>query len=183
MRFDVVIMGGGQAGTAAGVRLLHSGLSCLIVSEGLSLSETSKRQFIALGGRFLPGDSVLGGEWSQDGRLLGVTTRNLEETLLRADNFILATGRFFSKGLVSTMDSIYEPVFGCDVRFEQGRSLWCSTDFFAPQPFESFGVIVDDGGRVSIKGHQVPNLFACGEILEGCQDMDQSIDRVCRSII
>ena len=179
----MVIIGGGQAGTAAGVRLLGLGLSCAIVSEGLSLESGSKAEFLRLGGTFLPGDSVLGGEFSSDGRLLRVRTRNLEGTPLEARHFILATGRFFSKGLVATMDSVVEPVFGCDVTYEPDRSAWCSQDFFAPQPFESFGVRTDDGGRVSISGRRVPNFYACGEILEGQQDILNSVERVCRSII
>ncbi len=183
MYFDVVIIGGGPAGTAAGVRLLGAGLSCAVVSEGLSLGSGSKAEFLRLGGTFLPGDSVLGGEFSAQGSLLSVRTRNLEGTPLQARDFILATGRFFSKGLVSTMDRVYEPVFGCEVEFDPDRSKWCSQDFFAPQPFEDFGVITDECGRVSIGGTVVPNLYACGEVLRGRQDISQSVDRVCRSII
>lgn len=182
MKYDVIIIGGGLAGMTAGVGLLKAGLNCCAVSSGLSLhKEAPRAEFQSLGGTLLPGDTVVEGVWSGD-KLLGVRTSNLGDTLLEADNFILSTGKFFSKGLVADMDGIVEPVFGADVEYDSCRDRWYDPDFFAPQPFERFGVRVQEG-RVVIGGRPAANLFAAGEILAGEPDIVLSAMEVCRRII
>lgn len=182
MKYDVVIIGGGLAGLTAGLRLQEAGLKCAVVAGGMSLHDTPKAGFVAAGGILLRGDFVTGGDWNGS-TLKCVYTRNLGKSPLRARHFILATGRFFSKGLVSTMDTIYEPVFGCDVSFAADRSAWVNPDFFGEQPFESFGVLTDGAGRAMIGGAAADNLYVAGEILAGRQDIEQSALKVCRNII
>ncbi len=182
MKYDVVIIGGGLAGMTAGVALCRAGKSCIAVAEGLSLHKTLRKEFISSGGMILAGDSVLDGVFDS-GILKAVHTRNLENTLLEADYFILATGKFFSRGLVSTMDKIYEPVFGADVSYDEDRTSWCNSDFYAPQSFEKFGVITDGDYRVMIGGQPVENLYAAGEILAGDVDIVNSAEEVCKRII
>lgn len=182
MKFDVVIIGGGLAGMTAGLELLGVGKSCVVVSAGLSLNETPRSEYIRSGGLVLDGDRVLGGKF--EGNVLKyVNTANLGETRLEAEHFILATGKFFSMGLCSDMHSVYEPVFGCDVAAACDRSEWTSADFFSVQPFESFGVVTDSSGRVSVGGKTVSNLYAAGEILCGRPDIRESALKVCRNII
>lgn len=182
MKYDVIIIGGGKAGMEAGVRLQQAGLRCCAVSEGLSLNETRKAEYLAAGGVFLHGDSVVSGEW--DGLCLkSVHTRNLEATPLEAKWFILCTGAFFSKGLAATMDSVRETVFGADVEFDPCRDNWYGADFFAPQPFESFGVKTSSKGLVLFGGKAAVNLYAAGEVLAGNVDIEKSAIEVCRRII
>ena len=166
----------------AGVWLQKSGRNCVAVAEGLSLHEAPRREFTALGGTLLSGDTVIGGIWTGN-RLERVYTRNLENTALEAGHFILATGKFFSRGLLSTMDRIYEPVFDCEVLYDKGRENWVNQDFFGPQPFEGYGVRTDGDGRVFVKGQPADNLFACGEILAGKVDIVKSALEVCRRIM
>lgn len=182
MKYDVVIIGGGLAGMTAGVELLKAGRKCLAVAGGESLHDAPRSEFHALGGRLLKGDFAVTGEWEGD-RLKCVFTRNLGKTRLEADVFILATGKFFSRGLVSTMDSITEPVFGCDVEYDHDRTCWVDEDFYKPQPFESFGVITDEDGRVMIGGRPAENLYAAGEIVAGEHDIIESALELCRRII
>lgn len=182
MKFDIVIIGGGLAGTTAGVELLKRGRKCCIVSEGLSLHHTPMDEYLALGGTLLPGDSVTAGIWEEH-RLKAVLTRNLGNTPLEADTFLLCTGKFFSKGLRATMDSIVEPIFGADVEFDPCRDRWYDSDFHAPQPFERFGVKTDAEGRVLIAGTPCENLIAAGEILAGEIDIIKSAKDVCRILI
>lgn len=182
MKCDVVIIGGGLAGVTAALELQRAGRRCVVVAGGVSLHETPRAEFIAAGGVFLRGDFVMKGEWAGD-RLLRVWTKNLGREPISADHFILATGRFFSKGLVSTMDEIYEPVFGCDVRYDRDRSAWVNLDFFGPQPFEEYGVETDGNGRAMIEGVPAGNLYVAGEILGGGIDIEQSALAVCRNII
>lgn len=181
MKYDVIIIGGGLAGFTAGIRLLQAGRKCCIVSGGLSLHEVPKAQFKELGGVVLAGNRVVDGEWDGD-RLVSAGTSNLEGTRLKADNYILATGKFFSRGLVATMDEILEPLFGCDVDYVPGRANWIDPDFFAPQPFESFGVRTERG-LVLRGGRRTENLYAAGEILAGDVDIEKSAMDVCDRII
>lgn len=182
MKCDVVIIGGGLAGLTAALELQRAGKRCVVVAGGVSLHETPRAEYIAAGGVFLRGDFVVTGEWSGD-RLVRVWTKNLGRESIVADHFILATGRFFSKGLVSTMDEIYEPVFGLDVRYDKDRSAWVNLDFFGPQPFEEFGVETDGTGHAMIHGRAAENLYVAGEILCGNKDIEQTALAVCRNII
>lgn len=170
MKFDVVIIGGGLAGLSAGVELQKAGLRCAAVAEGLSLNECPREEFVRLGGTLFPGDSVTEGH-IEDGALKWVGTRNLTGTRLEACNFILSTGKFFSRGLISNMDEIVEPVFGCDVEYDPNPENWTSSDFFGAQPFEKFGIVTDAKGRVKIGGEVIDNLYAAGEILAGSPDV------------
>jgi len=181
MKYDVIIIGGGLAGVTAGIELLKAGRRCCIVSEGLSLHKTPKEEYIIAGGTFLAGDSVISGTWDGD-KLLSVKTRNLEDTLLHADNFILASGKFFSRGLIATMDSVIEPIFGCDVEYDPCRDRWYDHDFYTVQPFECFGVKTTQEGRVLIGNKPASNLWAAGEILAGDIDIEQSARNIAAAI-
>ena len=164
MKFDVIIIGGGRGDAAAGLEVLSRGLTCALICPGRISEDSSREQFRLAGGVLLLSDTVSGVEWTSDGRVEGVYTQNLGSTLLTADRFILCSGRFFSRGLVSDRDGIYEPVFALDVRYEKDRSLWCSQDFFAVQPFEKFGVETLDGKAIK-GGKIIENLYVTGEIL------------------
>jgi len=182
MRFDVVIIGGGRAGIAAGTALERAGLKCAIVAAGLNFEKTPRSEFISLGGTVFKGDRALEGVWDNH-FLKAIKTRNLGRTLLSADYFILASGKFFSRGLVATMDRVYEPVFGADVEYDEDRGNWTVPDFFAPQPFEKFGVLTDGSGRLMIGGVASENLFAAGEILAGRPDVEQTAIKVAEEIL
>ncbi|MBR4788209.1 MAG: FAD-binding protein [Bacteroidales bacterium] len=108
------------------------------------------------------GDKVLGGRW-EGSHLKEVFTAN--GITLQAEEFILATGRFFSGGLAASMDRIYEPVFGADVAAPKDRSLWYDPDIRKPQPFESFGVKTTADGHILIDGRAADNVKAVGKIL------------------
>ena len=95
-------------------------------------------------------------------------SRSLGPDAIVAGSYVLATGRFYNGGLVADMDRVYEPLFGLDVEYEKDRSKWFDPDFFAPQPFLSFGVRVDADGHPSVQGVTVNNLLVKGEILAGC---------------
>jgi len=174
MSYDVLIIGGGSSGCRAAKAEAAKGRSVCIVSAGLTLQavkpESEGRvyadlhELIQMGAAVLRGDTVLSGSW--DGaKLVEVYTAN--GLTLRAEEFILATGRFFSKGLVATMDTIFEPVLGADVDFPKDRENWFNADFFAPQPFEQIGVRTTADGHIFIKGMAAQNVKAVGKILGG----------------
>ena len=165
MKFDVVIIGGGLAGMTAATELQQAGLKCAVVAEGLSLFNTSRQEFKAAGGTLLAGDRVVSGRFAED-RLAAVRTEKLGDVELEAGSYVLATGKYFSRGLVADMDKVYEPLFGLDVEFDEDRSAWFDASFSAPQRFLAFGVKTRDG-RALKDGKLIANLFPAGELLAG----------------
>ena len=165
MKFDVVVIGGGLAGMTAATELQRPGLRCAVVAAGLSLHEAPRSEFKAAGGTILAGDIVVGGEF-EDGRLVCVRTDKLGDVTLEADWFILATGKYFSKGIIADMDKVYEPLFGLDVEYDEDRSKWFDPSFAAPQRFLEFGV-KSEGGCALKDGSPIKNLLPAGEVLAG----------------
>lgn len=133
---------------------------------GMRIQMLLKRSFEAAGGIFLMGDEVRSAEGSGD-RIIAVRTANLGDHRLYADAFILATGGYFSKGLVAKPDRVVEPLFGLDVDCPENRSDWYDSDFFRPQPYMDFGVRTDEAFRGLRDGNPLSNLFAIGSILGG----------------
>lgn len=168
MKFDVVVIGGGTAGYEYAMSALNKGFSCALVSKGRSLDNVSYRIFVDEGGVLLMGDSAIRADISNS-KVERIYTLKLGSTPLVADEYVLATGRFFGGGLVSDMNGIREPVFGLDVRFQANPSSWFNRDFFDRQPFEEFGVITDSEGHPFINGVLISNLIVKGGILASKQ--------------
>ncbi len=131
---------------------------------GIRTQMLLKRRFEVLGGTFLMGDQVTSAAL-HEGVVSSVTTRNLDTVRLFADHFILASGGYFSKGIVTTPTQVLEPLFGLDLDYPENRSAWYRADFFADQPFMNFGVKTDDALRAIKDGEPVRNLFAIGSVL------------------
>lgn len=134
---------------------------------GLRTQMMLRERFEQLGGTYLLGDNVVEGNFDTDGRLISVKTVNFGNDLLEADNFILATGGIFSRGLVADPSRIYEPMFNLDVDAPADRQQWYSKNFFDRQPYMSYGVVTDGEFHPSRDGKTVPNLYAAGAILSG----------------
>lgn len=139
---------------------------------GIRLQMMLKRHFQKLGGVYMLGDTVREGVFDGD-RLAGIRTVNHGDTCFKADNFILASGSFFSKGLVSDINGVREPVFGLDVDSISERPQWYRKDMFETQPYMSFGVATDEGFHASRNGQQVENLYATGSVLSSCHPMKE----------
>lgn len=129
-----------------------------------------KRAFEAVGGTFLAGDTVLD-PLLEDGLVKGVHTANLGSITLTADNYVLASGNLFGKGLEATPDRVFEPVFGLDTDFPSDRAEWCDQDFFAEQGYAAFGVVCDNSFRPYKDGKTVDNLFVIGSEVGGCNSL------------
>lgn len=181
MRFDYIIIGGGQGDALLGRELLSKGKSCALICQGRQSGDNSREAFRKAGGCLFMGDSVDKVFYSEDGsRIEALCTENLGSgSLLVADTYILCSGRFFTRGLCSDMDKIYEPVFGADVQFEADPSLWCRSDFFCRQPFEDFGLVCDEGFHALKNGKHIENLIVAGDILCNGQN---NIESLCKSL-
>ena len=129
-----------------------------------------KKSFEAAGGTFQQGDTAVDPS-VENGRVISVHTVNLGKMSLSADNFVLASGHLFGKGLEATPSKVYEPVFGLDTVFPLERAAWCDEDFFARQEYASFGVVCDEYCRPSIGGHKIENLYVIGSEVGGCNSL------------
>jgi glycerol-3-phosphate dehydrogenase subunit B len=139
---------------------------------GMRLYNALRQRLSRLGGIYMPGDRVLKADF--DGRrITGIYTRNHTDMALQARQVVLASGSFFSNGLVAARDRIYEPVFGLDVWSPEDRNDWSQTDFFDPQPYLQFGVKTDNDMRALMNDRPLDNLYAIGAVLGGYNPLQQ----------
>ncbi|ELM3614918.1 glycerol-3-phosphate dehydrogenase subunit GlpB [Aeromonas sobria] len=131
---------------------------------GMRMQEALKRRFMALGGTFLTSERVLGARYEGD-RVIGVHSQNGDDQLFEADNFVLASGSFFSRGLESRLRGIREPIFNADVLSLEERDAWAGRRLFDHHPFMGFGVKTDDKLRVLRSGKPLVNLYGAGSVL------------------
>ena len=96
-----------------------------------------------------------------------IFTANHGNIPFEADHFVLATGSFFSRGLVATLDRIVEPVFGADTVATSDRSQWYTLRFFEPPEHQAFGVRTDAALHVVREGRAIGNLYGAGAGLAG----------------
>ena len=166
----------GQKDVDALRRFTGKNVICLsthpISVQGVRMQLALRRYYEKMGGTYLLGDNVTAG-YMDGNRLKAIDTANLGHGSLTARNFILATGSFFSRGLVAEPDRIFEPVFGIDVVTEGDRSDWFKENIFEEQPFVKFGVATDNGFLVKKDGKTIDNLYAIGSILGGCNSLKE----------
>ena len=133
---------------------------------GMRTQMQLKKAYEAAGGTFLMGDEIRSAEL-EDGNVRAVCAKNVGR--MTADNYILATGGYFSKGIAANMEKVFEPLFGLDVAAAEGRGAWYDPDFFKAQPFMDFGVATDAAFHPLKDGAPVKNLYAIGSVLAGAQ--------------
>lgn len=126
-----------------------------------------KAEFEKAGGRFFLGDTVLEADSNEDGTVKSIATSNFGNIRVYADNFVLASGSFFSKGLIATPDNVFEPVFGIDLTFSEKRDGWFDRNFWKKQNYISFGAKVSEVLNASVNGRYISNLYAVGSLLGG----------------
>lgn len=134
---------------------------------GIRTQMTLKAEFEKAGGRFLLGDTVTDAVFGQDGKIESIETANFGDIRMYADNFVLATGSFFSKGMIATPEKVYEPVFGIDLTFGDKREDWFDRNFWNRQDYISYGAKVNNSLNPSIDGMPINNLYVAGSLLGG----------------
>lgn len=134
---------------------------------GIRTQMTLKAEFEKAGGRFLLGDTVTDAVFGKDGKIESIETANFDDIRMYADNFVLATGSFFSKGMIATPEKVYEPVFGIDLTFGEKREDWFDRNFWNRQDYISYGAKVNSSLNPSIDGMTINNLYVAGSLLGG----------------
>lgn len=140
---------------------------------GVRLQTLMRKYFQSLGGTILLGDTVESGA-IENGKLQWVKTHNLEDEKLIAENYVLATGNFFSHGLAGAPHEVYEPILGLDVVAKNDRSEWYNEQFFAEQPYMRFGVATDSTFKAKKNGKAIENLYVAGSVLSGANQVKEA---------
>ncbi len=135
-------------------------------ASGVKMQKRLTEEFQSLGGVYIGGDRVVGCT-IDGGGVVSLTTANHEDVEFVADNYILATGSFFGRGIVASPEEVYEPIMGLDVLPRMARKEWYGEDILEAQPFQRFGVATDGELHPMIDGATIGNLYAVGSILAG----------------
>jgi glycerol-3-phosphate dehydrogenase subunit B len=122
--------------------------------------------FIKSGGVYMLGDSVKRAEIDKN-LVKKVYSYNHGDIPFTGKNVVLATGSYFSQGLIATQDSIYEPIFGLDTSFADNRQEWYNPDMFEKQGYQYFGVKTNNTFNGLKNSAPIDNLYVAGAILEG----------------
>lgn len=133
---------------------------------GIHTQQKLRSVFQQNGGVFMLGDNVLCAD-IKGNRISQIYSFNHGDIPFVGQNFILATGSYFSQGLIASTEKIYEPIFDLDVTFTPNRTQWYNSDVFDTQPYQSFGIKTDSTFRCTREGKIFENLYAAGAILEG----------------
>ena len=133
---------------------------------GSRIQTLLRHYFRMLGGNYLMGDTAISGTIEGD-RLTSISTAKLGDMPLKADNFLLATGSFVSRGLRADYERIYEPVLGLDVDADNDREQWTQFGVLKPQAYFNYGVSTDDQFHCLKQGKAISNLYAIGSVLSG----------------
>lgn len=133
---------------------------------GIRLHNQLRRQFITSGGTWLAGDEVTQIH-HQNGAVDAIFTSLQGDIPLQPKFTVLASGRFFSNGLIADKDAVREPILDLELLHNSPRKNWYQRDFFLSQPWQHFGLKTDDQLRPLLDGQPLNNLFAIGSLLGG----------------
>jgi len=136
---------------------------------GLRLNDTFTRQLTAKGvHQFLQNRVLQVSQGPDEDFLLRVGGESKEYTI-RAKGIILASGRFWGRGLQADRELIRETIFDLPVHQPKSRKEWHQTDFLDSRghPANSAGIEIDDAFRPLDRSGRpaFDSLFAAGSIL------------------
>lgn len=131
---------------------------------GIRTQMLLRKRYQLLGGTFLMGDEAIRAH-EHEGVVHSIATQNLDAHYLEADNFILATGGLFSKGLRSNPFQIKEPILNLDIDYPEDRNNWYNPSFAGEQPYMGYGVKTDAQLHAVKDDIALKNVYAIGSIL------------------
>lgn len=139
---------------------------------GMRMHSALARYFRNTGGIIMNGDAVTGATRNEQG-LHQVWTRNHGDIALQARHVVLASGSFFSNGLVAERQRVKEPVFNLDLQDYDMNGDWSHPDFFHSQPWQFIGVKTNPQLQPSRNGETLSGLYAIGTVLGGFDPISQ----------
>ena len=139
---------------------------------GIRAQQQLCRSFQQAGGVYMLGDTVLGAD-REGNRITRLYSSNHGDIPFAGQQIVLATGSYFSQGLIAEPDRIYEPIFDLDVSYVQDREQWYRRDVFEVQPYQSFGVKTNTELQGMYRGEPLDNLYVAGAVLEGYNAMKE----------
>ncbi len=136
---------------------------------GLRLREAFEQQLPQLGVRTYYQQKVLEAQVASDDEFHFLVGNQTPELYVEARGVILASGRFFGKGLRADRKRIRETLFDLPVNQPKERTLWHHRDLLHPagHQIDRAGLDIDDRFRPVDENNCVihPNLYAVGSIL------------------
>lgn len=132
---------------------------------GIKLQQHLVKQFQRLGGEYMLGDSINKAE-IENSKITKLYSFNHGDIPFIAKDIILATGSYFSQGLISTRERIYEPIFGLDINYDTNRSNWYDKNVYNEQPYMTFGIKTNKDFNGLMDGKPIENLRVIGAGLE-----------------
>lgn len=134
---------------------------------GIRTQQLLSRHYEKLGGIYMLGDTVKAVNLNDDFSTAQVFTENHGDIPFVANNVVLASGSYFSQGLIATSTRVVEPIMELDVDFIPERDKWTSARFFDDQNYQRFGVKTNRSFNV-LKDDQIQkNVFAVGAVQGG----------------
>lgn len=133
---------------------------------GIHAQQYMHNYFIHSGGVYMLGDTVKKSE-IEGNKIKKLYSYNHGDIPFVTKNVVLATGSYFSQGLIASREKIYEPVFDLDVNYAQDRTDWYDRNMFEPQNYQSFGVKTTATFNALKQGQVMENLYVSGTILDG----------------
>ena len=139
---------------------------------GIRAQQQLRRTFEQTGGVYMLGDTVLRAD-EECARITRLYSLNHGDIPFEVRNVVLATGSYFSQGLVALPGKVCEPVLGLDVEFVADRKEWYDMNVFAAQRYETFGVKTDNEFHGLLGGKPLENVYVAGAVLEGFDAIKQ----------
>lgn len=139
---------------------------------GMRMYNALARYFRKCGGIIMDGDAVTSVTHDTSG-LHQVWTRNHGDIPLKARHVVLASGSFFSNGLVAERQRVREAIFDLDLHDYAAGGDWSHPDFFHSQPWQSIGVKTNARLQPARHGEVVAGLYAIGTVLGGFDPISQ----------
>jgi glycerol-3-phosphate dehydrogenase subunit B len=139
---------------------------------GIRLENILRNNVMKSGVKFIEGSTVIGriDAKARGKRVDGVVLHSTGgPRIYSAEKVLLATGGFMNGGLVGRQNGhVHESVFDLPVSFIEDRINWTAASPMESQPYELFGIRVDDHMRpLGVDGPLFENLFAAGGLLSG----------------
>ena len=135
-------------------------------APGIHLQKYLHDYFKKLGGIYMLGDTAQMAE-IEACRVEKIYSNNHGDIPFTGENVILASGSYFSQGLIAGQDRVYEPIFNLDVSYAKNRQAWYNENMFESQGYQQFGVKTDNNFNAIYNGEPIKNLYVSGAVLEG----------------